>query len=174
MNSGAMRVDECRRRHPPQWHLHQLCKFRYIVINQMVVEILMPGVHYGGAFEYGPAPVRSLRLHFLRQKLFSLLVFCFGLRYQLTMANESLDKLARALADSVPEGIRSVREDLHKNFKSVLQSGIGRLDLVTREEFEVQEAVLARTREKLQVLESRLKELETRKPARKKAARKKS
>ena len=94
------------------------------------------------------------------------------------MANESLDKLARALAESVPEGLRSVREDLEENFKSVLQSGIGKLDLVTREEFEVQEAVLARTRQKLEGLESRLQEVEssavTRKKAKKKVSKKKS
>lgn len=104
----------------------------------------------------------------------SILVFCSGLRYQLTMANESLDKLARALAESVPEGLRSVREDLEKNFRSVLQSGIGKLDLVTREEFDVQEAVLARTREKLEALEVRLQELESQKPPKKKASTKKS
>jgi len=103
-----------------------------------------------------------------------ILVFWCGLRYQPTMAKESLDNLASALADTVPEGIRSVREDLQKNFKSVLQSGISRLDLVTREEFEVQEAVLARTREKLQALELRLRELESAKPARKKARKKKT
>jgi len=90
------------------------------------------------------------------------------------MANESLDKLARALAESVPEGLRAVRKDLEKNFRSVLQSGIGKLDLVTREEFDVQQAVLARTREKLEALELRLQELESRKPAKKKASRKKS
>ena len=90
------------------------------------------------------------------------------------MANESLDKLASTLAESVPEGLRSVREDLEKNFKSALQSGIGKLDLVTREEFEVQEAVLARTRKKLEELESRLRELESPKPARKKAKKKAS
>jgi len=90
------------------------------------------------------------------------------------MANESLDKLARALAESVPEGLRSVREDLEKNFRSVLQSGIGKLDLVTREEFDVQEAVLARTREKLEALEVRLQELESQKPPKKKASTKKS
>jgi BMFP domain-containing protein YqiC len=85
------------------------------------------------------------------------------------MANESLDKLAKTLVDSVPEGLRSVREDLEKNFKSVLQSGIGKLDLVTREEFEVQEAVLARTREKLETLEARLQEIESAKTAGKRA-----
>lgn len=90
------------------------------------------------------------------------------------MANESIEKLARTLAESVPEGIRSVREDLEKNFRSVLQSGVARMDLVTREEFEVQEAVLARTRQKLEALESRLQELESAMPAGKKVTRKAS
>ncbi len=53
-----------------------------------------------------------------------------------------------------------MRKDLESNFRSVLQSGLGKLDLVTREEFEVQEAVLARMREKLEALEERLKEHE--------------
>ena len=53
-----------------------------------------------------------------------------------------------------------MREDLEGNFRSVLRAGLGKLDLVTREEFEVQEAVLARTREKLEALEERLKEFE--------------
>lgn len=88
------------------------------------------------------------------------------------MANESLDKLAKTLAEAVPEGIRSVGEDLEKSFKSVLQSGIARLDLVTREEFEVQQAVLARTRQKLEALESRLQELESPRPTAKQAKKK--
>ncbi len=90
------------------------------------------------------------------------------------MAKETIDKLAKALADTLPDGLRSVRDDLERNFKSVLQGGIGKLDLVTREEFEVQQAVLARTREKLEALESRLAGIEARKPARKNAAKKKS
>ena len=76
------------------------------------------------------------------------------------MSDESIENLARKLAESVPEGLRSMREDLETNFRGVLQSGISKLDLVTREEFEVQEAVLARTREKLEHLEAKLKELE--------------
>ena len=76
------------------------------------------------------------------------------------MNKESIENLAGKLADSVPEGLRSMRNELEENFRSVLRSGIGKLDLVTRDEFEVQEAVLARTREKLAVLESRLAELE--------------
>ena len=76
------------------------------------------------------------------------------------MSKESIENLVRKLVDTVPQGIKSVREDLEQNFRSVLQSGLGKLDLVTREEFEVQEAVLARTREKLDVLEAQLKDLE--------------
>lgn len=89
------------------------------------------------------------------------------------MANESLDKLAKTLAETVPEGLRSIREDLEKNFRSVLQTGLGRLDLVTREEFEVQEAVLARAREKLDSLEARLADMESA-PASKKSGAKKT
>ena len=76
------------------------------------------------------------------------------------MSKESIENLVRKLVDTVPQGIKSVREDLEQNFRSVLQSGLGKLDLVTREEFEVQEAVLARTREKLDALEATLKDLE--------------
>lgn len=88
------------------------------------------------------------------------------------MANESLDKLAKTLAETVPEGLRSVREDLEKNFRSVLQTGLGRLDLVTREEFEVQETVLARAREKLDSLEARLADMESAPTAKKSGAKK--
>ena len=93
------------------------------------------------------------------------------------MINETVDKLARMLADSVPDGLRSVREDLETNFRAVLKSGLGKMDLVTRETFDVQEAVLARTRTKLQGLEKRLEALEQaaakKKDAKKRPAKKK-
>ncbi len=76
------------------------------------------------------------------------------------MSDNSVEDLARKLADSMPEGIRAVRDDLESNFRAVLRAGLGKLDLVTREEFDVQEAVLARTREKLAALEQRLEDLE--------------
>ena len=76
------------------------------------------------------------------------------------MTDESIEDIARKLAEAVPEGLRSVREDLESNFRSVLSASLARLDLVTREEFEVQEAVLAKTREKLEALEARLETLE--------------
>jgi BMFP domain-containing protein YqiC len=76
------------------------------------------------------------------------------------MTDDSVESLASKLAEAVPEGLRSMREDLESNFRAVLRSSLSKLDLVTREEFEVQEAVLAKTRDKLEALEARLKELE--------------
>ena len=76
------------------------------------------------------------------------------------MTNESIENLAEKLAAAVPEGLRSMREDLEHNFRAVLRSSLNKLDLVTREEFEVQQAVLARTREKLEALEAKLEQHE--------------
>ena len=73
-----------------------------------------------------------------------------------------IDDLARRLSSLVPPGLREGREELQQNFKSVLQSGLAKLDLVTREEFEVQRAVLLRTREKLEALQRTVEELEAR------------
>jgi BMFP domain-containing protein YqiC len=71
-----------------------------------------------------------------------------------------LDDLARLVADSVPKGVVAMRSDFERNLRAVLQSAFAKLDLVTREEFEVQSAVLARTRAKLEALERRVAELE--------------
>jgi BMFP domain-containing protein YqiC len=76
------------------------------------------------------------------------------------MAADTVDRLAKRLADAVPEGLRSVRDELEQTFRSGLDSGLARLDLVTREEFDVQQAVLARTRQKLDALERRVSSLE--------------
>lgn len=78
------------------------------------------------------------------------------------MANDMIENLARMLAEAVPQGLKSVRDDLEQNFQSVLRTGLGKLDLVSREEFEVQQAVLARTREKLEALEGRLESIASR------------
>jgi BMFP domain-containing protein YqiC len=58
-----------------------------------------------------------------------------------------IDELARRLSSLVPGSLRDSREELQQNFKSVLQTGLGKLDLVTRDEFDVQRAVLLRTRD---------------------------
>ncbi|HTD72460.1 MAG TPA: accessory factor UbiK family protein [Steroidobacteraceae bacterium] len=71
-----------------------------------------------------------------------------------------LDDLAKRLADSVPESLRAFGRDLESNFKAVLQAQLARLDLVTRQDFDVQAAILERTQAKLTDLEARLKELE--------------
>ncbi|MCC5098244.1 ubiquinone biosynthesis accessory factor UbiK [Xanthomonas campestris] len=73
-----------------------------------------------------------------------------------------LDDLARRLSDLVPPGLRQSREELQSTFKGALQAGLGKLDLVTREEFDVQRAVLLRTREKLDALEQTVAALEAR------------
>jgi BMFP domain-containing protein YqiC len=73
-----------------------------------------------------------------------------------------LDDLARRLADSVPESLRAFGRDLEGNFRAVLQAQLSKLDLVTRQEFDVQTAILERTRAKLADLEGHLKELEAR------------
>jgi hypothetical protein len=71
-----------------------------------------------------------------------------------------IDELARRLSGLVPPGLREGREEMQENFKAVLQSGLAKLDLVTREEFDVQRAVLARTREQLETLRKTLDALE--------------
>jgi BMFP domain-containing protein YqiC len=73
----------------------------------------------------------------------------------------SLDDLARRLADAVPESVRNFGRDLEGNFKAILQAQLSKLDLVSRQEFDVQAALLARTQAMLTALEARLKELET-------------
>jgi BMFP domain-containing protein YqiC len=72
----------------------------------------------------------------------------------------SLDELARRLAESVPESVKAFGRDLEGNFKAVLQAQLAKLDLVTRQEFDVQSAILQRTQAKLAELETRVKELE--------------
>ena len=89
------------------------------------------------------------------------LVFSMVLRYQTAMSNESIESLAKTLADSLPGSLKSIRDDVEQNFRGVLRNGLEKLDLVTREEFEVQEAVLQRTREKLEALEAKVAELES-------------
>jgi len=71
-----------------------------------------------------------------------------------------LDDLAKQLAAAVPEDLHRIRDDLHKNFRAVLDNALTRMSLVTREEFDAQRMVLDRTREKLEALEQRLRDME--------------
>jgi hypothetical protein len=83
-----------------------------------------------------------------------------GQRSEVTMDRRPIEDLARKLAESVPPGVRAMQADLEKNFRALLEAGFARMNLVTREEFEVQQRVLERTREKLAELEARLQALQ--------------
>jgi BMFP domain-containing protein YqiC len=80
------------------------------------------------------------------------------------IAASSIDDLARRLVGLVPPDFRGAREDLSANFKDTLRFGLRKLDLVTREEFDVQRCVLLRTREFVEALERRVAELEAQLP----------
>lgn len=71
-----------------------------------------------------------------------------------------IDELAQRLTGLLPPGLDEARADLTANFRATLQAGLRRLDLVTREEFDVQRCVLLRTREKLERLENEVHALE--------------
>jgi len=73
---------------------------------------------------------------------------------------KAIDDIASRLAGAIPPGLNTLKEDLEKNIHAILQSVLGKLDLVTREEFEVQKMVLAKTRSKLEDLEKRVAEIE--------------
>ena len=74
--------------------------------------------------------------------------------------SKSIDDIANRLANAIPPSFSHLKDDMEKNFHAILQSALARLDLVTREEFEVQKAVLAKTRQKLDTLEQRVAEIE--------------
>jgi BMFP domain-containing protein YqiC len=85
------------------------------------------------------------------------------------------DDLSKKLAKALPKGVRQACEDVEKNFHTILKAAFGKLDLVTREEFDAQVAVLQRTRKKVDDLEKRLGMAEpTKEGAHKKAASKSS
>jgi BMFP domain-containing protein YqiC len=70
------------------------------------------------------------------------------------------DDISRRVAGNLPRGFQSLQEDLQRNLRSGLESALAQMNLVTREEFEIQQAVLLRTREKLEALEARVAALE--------------
>jgi len=76
------------------------------------------------------------------------------------MDNFRIDEIARRLLESLPPAFRTMSRDLETNFRAVLRSSLGKLDLVTRDEFDTQTRVLERTRARLAELEARLQALE--------------
>lgn len=73
---------------------------------------------------------------------------------------KAIDDIASRLAGAIPPSLNNLKEELEKNFHAILQSALGKLDLVSREEFEVQKLVLAKTRSKLEDLEKRVADIE--------------
>ncbi|WP_258576681.1 ubiquinone biosynthesis accessory factor UbiK [Candidatus Pantoea persica] len=78
---------------------------------------------------------------------------------------KKIEQLARQVHEAMPKGIREFSDDVEKKIRQVLQAQLTRMDLVSREEFDVQTQVLLRTREKLAALEQRLAQLESQQPA---------
>jgi ubiquinone biosynthesis accessory factor UbiK len=76
--------------------------------------------------------------------------------------NKVLDDIARRLSGAMPAAAKAVQNDLDKNLRAATQAVFAKLDLVTREEFDVQRKVLARSREKIEQLEKQVAELEAR------------
>ena len=77
------------------------------------------------------------------------------------MDAQRIEDIARRLFESIPPSLRAAQADLETHFRSVLRSGLARLDLTTREEFDAQTRVLARTRELVEQLEARVAQLES-------------
>lgn len=75
------------------------------------------------------------------------------------IAPKNLEQLAQQLHNALPQPLKNLGTDLEEKFKQILQAQLSKLDVVTREEFDVQSQVLLRTREKLNELEKRLDEL---------------
>jgi len=73
--------------------------------------------------------------------------------------NETLEQLTKRISSLIPGDVKHMQDDLESNIRSLLQSTLTKMNLVTREEFDVQSAVLQRTREKLEELEKQLEQL---------------
>ncbi len=74
--------------------------------------------------------------------------------------NESLEQLTKRISSLIPGGFKHMQGDIENNIRSLLQTSLAKMNLVTREEFDVQSAVLQRTREKLEQLEQQVSKLQ--------------
>ncbi|RJG50618.1 ubiquinone biosynthesis accessory factor UbiK [Motilimonas pumila] len=73
---------------------------------------------------------------------------------------KKLEEIAKQVSEALPPGVKTIGEEAERKVKQVLQSQLNKLDLVNREEFEVQTQVLLRTREKLMAMEQKIADLE--------------
>lgn len=73
---------------------------------------------------------------------------------------KKIEQIARQIHDSIPKGVREFGDDIEKKIRQVLQAQLTRLDLISREDFDIQTELLLRTRKKLTLLEQRVNEME--------------
>ena len=78
---------------------------------------------------------------------------------------KKIEEIAKQVSDAIPPSVKSIATDIEEKTKTVLQSKLAQLDVVTREEFDVQTQVLIKTREKLVALEAKIAELESKLPS---------
>lgn len=73
---------------------------------------------------------------------------------------QTINEIASKLSDVIPDSIKALKSDIDNNIKAVLESSLQQMNLVSREEFDSQSALLSRTLEKIEQLEQQLKQLE--------------
>jgi len=76
-----------------------------------------------------------------------------------SIMNDTLEELSKRISSLIPGDVKHMQEDIESNVRSLLQNSLTKMNLVTREEFDVQTAVLQRTREKLEQLEKQIEQL---------------
>lgn len=74
-----------------------------------------------------------------------------------------IDEIVKNLSGALPDSLKKIKGDIEKNFQVILKNSFNKLNIVTREEFDAQTKVLARSRKKIEELETRLKNLEKKK-----------
>ncbi|SET39187.1 ubiquinone biosynthesis accessory factor UbiK [Thalassotalea agarivorans] len=73
---------------------------------------------------------------------------------------KKIEEIAKQVTEAIPPGVKNLATDIEDKTKTVLQRKLAQLDVVTREEFDVQTQVLLKTREKIAELEAKIGELE--------------
>jgi len=77
------------------------------------------------------------------------------------LSPSQIEKMVETISENIPEGIGAVPENMKQQFKQSAQIAIQKMDLVTREEFDVQKQVLSKTRAKLEALEKQLEVIQS-------------
>ena len=79
------------------------------------------------------------------------------------MNPKSINDVVKKVIDSLPEGVKKLPEDMKKNIQAAVAATLDKLDIVTREEFDAQQKVLQKTRQKLEQLEAEINKLSKKK-----------